>query len=91
MKQIISILLTIVLLSACKTINEPVISIPQDAKPLAMRVGLEKRIDQDNNFAFDLLKQTLQTSGESNVFISPLSVSIALGMTWNGANGNTRT
>ena len=91
MKQIISILLTVVLFSACKTISEPVISIPQDAKPLAMRVGLEKRIDQDNNFAFDLLKQTLQTSGESNVFISPLSVSIALGMTWNGANGNTRT
>jgi serpin B len=80
-----------VLFSACKTISEPVISIPQDAKPLAMRAGLEKRIDQDNDFAFDLLKQTLQTSGESNVFISPLSVSIALGMTWNGANGNTRT
>ena len=91
MKQIISILLTVVLFSACKTISEPVISIPQDAKPLAMRVGLEKRIDQDNDFAFDLLKQSLQTSGESNVFISPLSVSIALGMTWNGANGNTRT
>ena len=27
--------------------------------------------------------------GDSNIFISPLSVSMALGMTLNGANGST--
>ena len=84
------ILLTIVLLSAAKTINEPSFPIPWDKTLCQCVFGSPKtQIDQDNNFAFDLLKQTPSDFGESNVFISPLSVNIALGMTWNGANGNT--
>lgn len=75
---------------SCSTQNEP-IPVPEDAKPIILRVGLEKRVAQDNEFAFDLLKKTIISSGESNVFISPLSVSIALGMAWNGANGQTKT
>jgi serine protease inhibitor len=52
---------------------------------------LQKRVSQDNEFALDLLKKTITNSGESNVFISPLSVSVALGMAWNGAGGTTKT
>jgi serpin B len=33
----------------------------------------------------------LDNTKEANTFISPLSVSIALGMTWNGADGKTRS
>ncbi len=43
-----------------------------------------------NGFAFRLLQEVaLRQSPDANVFISPLSVSMALGMTWNGAAGTT--
>lgn len=43
-----------------------------------------------SNFAFNLLKTTNASEpAEDNVFISPLSVHIALGMLLNGADGNT--
>ncbi|SFD02638.1 serpin family protein [Spirosoma endophyticum] len=46
--------------------------------------------DQTNQFAFDLAKQVNTAEGQTrNVFISPLSLHIALGMILNGANGQT--
>lgn len=77
--------------SSCINTSDTIISVPKDALPIVLRAGLEKRISQDNEFAFDLFKKTIDDSGETNIFISPLSVSIALGMTWNGANGSTKT
>lgn len=62
-----------------------------DPEPIKLKAGMEKRVQQDNEFALDLFKQVINTSGEKNVFISPLSVSIALGMAWNGAGGDTKT
>lgn len=61
------------------------------AKPILLRVGMQERVKQDTDFAFDLFREVLKASEEPNVFISPLSVSIALGMTWNGAEGDTKT
>jgi serine protease inhibitor len=49
-------------------------------------------IDGSNNFGLDLFRELL--AGEpatENVFISPLSVHLALSMTWNGAGGETRS
>jgi serine protease inhibitor len=46
--------------------------------------------DQTTQFAFDLAKQVNTAEGQAkNVFISPLSLHIALGMILNGANGQT--
>ncbi|AUD05632.1 serpin family protein [Spirosoma pollinicola] len=46
--------------------------------------------DQTTQFAFDLAKQVNTAEGQAkNVFISPLSLHIALGMLLNGANGQT--
>ena len=42
-----------------------------------------------NRFSFDLLRQINLDQADSNVFISPLSASMALGMTLNGAVGTT--
>jgi serine protease inhibitor len=47
-------------------------------------------IGSSNEFAFDLLKRVNQDDAADNVFISPLSVSMALGMTMNGAAGQTQ-
>lgn len=48
-------------------------------------------VEADNRFGLHLFRQLSQTDAGKNVFISPLSVSMALGMTLNGAAGETRT
>ena len=58
-----------------------------DAKPIELR--LTKKTETDNDFAFDLFKTTYQSDDNDNIFISPLSVSMALSMTLNGAKGVT--
>jgi serpin B len=46
-------------------------------------------IDASNTFAFGLLREVNETRARANVFISPLSASMALGMTLNGTAGET--
>ena len=91
MKTPFVLILAAILAFGCTSQNNIAITTPDDAKPIALRIGLEKRVAQDNSFAFDLLNKTMAVSKETNVFVSPLSVSIALGMAWNGANGATKT
>ena len=87
MKKILFALLVLALVGSCKNTNEPI----EKAQTMELTQVQKTKASQDNNFAFELMKQTMANSDESNVFISPLSVSIALGMTWNGAVGNTKT
>ena len=92
MKRIYNLVILALLTAGCTSQNDPApIPVPVDANPIILRAGLEKKVSQDNEFAFDLLKKTITSSGETNVFVSPLSVSIALGMAWNGANGTTKS
>ena len=49
----------------------------------------KKVVSSSNKFGLNLFNEINQTDKEKNVFISPLSVSLALGMTMNGANGET--
>lgn len=44
----------------------------------------------NNRFAFDLLARVVADDPVENAFLSPLSVSLALGMVMNGARGATR-
>lgn len=53
---------------------------------------LEKSlVDSDNKFGLKLFQKINEAEQDKNVFISPLSVSMALGMTLNGAGGETQT
>jgi serpin B len=47
-------------------------------------------VSANTKFAFDLFKKLLIEDTNRNIFISPLSVSIALAMTYNGAEGTTK-
>jgi len=48
-------------------------------------------IESENSFAFDIFREVVENSEEpENIMISPLSISYALSMTLNGANGATR-
>jgi len=49
-------------------------------------------IQATTDFGFDLLKKTaINEAQQANWMISPMSVSLALAMTYNGANGDTKT
>jgi serpin B len=53
---------------------------------------LEKRlIESGNPFGFELFREIVRSEEDINVFISPFSASMALGMTLNGAAGTTET
>ena len=62
---------------------------PITALPRALTAGESKIIAASNDFAFDLFRTGNRSQHNSNVFISPLSASMALGMTANGAAGAT--
>ena len=49
-----------------------------------------KVIETNNEFGLELLKTVLEAEEKANVMISPTSVSIALGMAYNGAETATR-
>ena len=49
----------------------------------------DELVESDNAFGFRLFKELVKENPDTNVFISPLSVSLALGMTANGARGAT--
>jgi serine protease inhibitor len=57
--------------------------------PIEMNKKSAEIIDAGEQFAFELFHQTCSLSTEENIMISPLSVSYALGMTYNGAAGTT--
>ncbi len=50
----------------------------------------QELVQTSNDFALHLLRVTDDLSGSDNVFISPLSVGMALGMLYNGAEGTTK-
>src|SRR5262245_46917987 len=43
-----------------------------------------------NEFGFDLFQQLMRQAANKNVFFSPLSVTLVLAMTYNGAEGETK-
>ncbi|MFD1615714.1 serpin family protein [Gelatiniphilus marinus] len=47
-------------------------------------------VSANNDFAFSLFKEINKTETEDNFLISPVSASLALGMVYNGANGETQ-
>jgi len=65
---------------------------PQEIEQLPRELdGAEIRlIEADNAFGLKLFRQVQSVEGSKNTFISPLSVAMALGMTYNGAAGTTQ-
>ena len=59
------------------------------ALPRALTQAEQDAIALGNEFSFRLLREVNNRKTNENVFISPLSASMALGMTTNGAAGET--
>jgi len=77
--------LTLILFSCNKSPVGPAQNLP----PRALTTAEKEIISSGNSFGFKLFQTVAASDRDSNVFISPLSVSMALGMTLNGANGTT--
>lgn len=85
-------LLLLISLPACSqraaNSSTPVPS-PSTVKPSLTAIHPEL-IAANTRFGFKLFSQIRQRAGNQNVFISPTSIAIALGMTYNGADGETQ-
>ena len=62
---------------------------PDKNKKVNLTASEQKIVSSSEIFGLKLFKKVNSYEGDKNIFISPLSVSIALGMTLNGANGST--
>jgi serine protease inhibitor len=62
---------------------------PSVELPRQLTVGEQAVVRNANAFGFDLFKAVYAADPNPNVFLSPLSASMALGMTANGAAGET--
>lgn len=60
-----------------------------NAEPRELKPEEVKLTTANNHFGFKLFKEIILEDKDKNVFISPLSISMALGMTYNGAAGTT--
>ena len=57
--------------------------------PRELSSSEKKLVEDGQSFGFNVFKSTVEGDDAENVFISPLSISIALGMTMNGSEGET--
>ena len=57
--------------------------------PRPLTAAERQTIAASNGFAFALLREIDRTQPDANLFVSPLSVSLSLGMAMNGARGST--
>ncbi len=62
---------------------------PPDNPPRALTAAEKHVVESDNKFGLKLFREIVKQDEDINVFISPLSISMALGMTYNGAEGAT--
>ncbi|OQX92924.1 MAG: hypothetical protein B6D58_00405 [candidate division Zixibacteria bacterium 4484_95] len=62
----------------------------EEDSPRELNAVESKLVKADNKFGFNIFKEIVNEDKDSNVFISPLSISMALAMTYNGADGNTK-
>src|SRR6266568_8187939 len=84
-----TVLLTLLI---CACAKDPVAPPPRiTALPRALTPAEQQLIQADNRFAIKLLKQATADTRDTlpNLFISPLSVAMALAMTYNGAASTT--
>jgi serpin B len=76
-------------LAGCESVAGSGDDAPLAKLPRPLTASEQALIGASNQFAFGLLREASRADTASNVFLSPLSASMALGMTMNGARGPT--
>ncbi|MCU0472182.1 MAG: serpin family protein [Bacteroidales bacterium] len=74
-----------------KCSKDPDDNLPKEPVPIDLNATQTYLVESGNSFAFDIFRKVVENADNSeNIIISPLSISYALSMTLNGANGATR-
>lgn len=84
--RVLPVMLAAVLIAACSDATTA-----PDTPPRALTKDERAVVSHANTFGLGLFARMSADAPRANVFISPFSVSMALGMTLNGAAGDTRT
>ena len=82
---ILVILISINFLLSCEKADP----IQKEIPKITLNKKAAEILEADQAFGFELFREVCLMSEEDNIMISPLSVSYALGMTYNGAAGTT--
>jgi serpin B len=86
----LTVLFALVVVAACSDPNAPSVrTSPITTLPRTLSSGEQAVIVGSNAFGFGLLRELDRTRADSNIFMSPLSASMALGMAMNGSAGQT--
>ncbi len=59
-------------------------------KPVELTIDEKSVVASNNEFSFELFRELNNQDESENIFISPLSIGMALAMTYNGADGQTK-
>ena len=93
MKKLLTLTLVIILAGmqfSCQEKDQPQPN--PDPKPIEVTPQARQLIDADNRFGLELFRNISAGQDQpANTMLSPLSLSLALAMTYNGADGDTRT
>src|SRR4030043_1099819 len=89
MKSYISYLIVILVSVSTFPSCEKSESIQKETPKITLNKKAAEIIKADKAFGFELFREVYTLCEEDNIMISPLSVSYALGMTYNGAAGTT--
>src|SRR6478736_5011767 len=76
-------------IAACSDVTGPSPSSTLTHLPRELTAGEQQVLRAGNAFSLALFRQLAKAQAGKNVFVSPLSASMALGMTMNGARGTT--
>ncbi|NOX87788.1 MAG: serpin family protein [Calditrichaeota bacterium] len=87
-KKLFLLLSVFLLLYSCQRDETPLTPADNESPP-AYSASESQMIEINNRFSFELLRRINEAKKDSNVFISPFSVSMALSMALNGADGQT--
>src|SRR5574338_223187 len=89
MKRLLSLALLAACTSSTPDIPEVRSDVARDMQPVVSPTDYATLVSGNTQFAADLYRQVHEKPG--NLFMSPHSISIALAMTYAGANTNTAT
>ena len=89
MKKYIHLFIAIAITAVALTSCEEADPIQKETPKITLHKKAAEIIQADNALAFELFNEVNLLSEEENIMISPLSISYALGMTYNGAAGST--
>lgn len=84
---------TILLVASCEKSNSEINKDLPDPIKIDLRSSEAKMVKSDQQFAFEFFANVFNEEAadkDDNFVVSPLSLSMALAMTWNGADGETK-